>query len=108
MDNLNISKLLKIKDRITIDIVGDSVTWGLNHCNENETYAAYFARMIAAKYPSVSVYRYDGITHNERKPMEKFSEPIPVSKVNCGNFSKRRIGGHNNFYVRNKRCLKVR
>ena len=53
--------------------------------------------MIAAKYPSVSVYRYDGITHNERKPMEKFSEPIPVSKVNCGkriDIIKNGIGGN--------------
>lgn len=29
MKNIDISKLLNDKDRITIDIVGDSITWGL-------------------------------------------------------------------------------
>ena len=81
--NLCISKLLESKDRVTIDIVGDSITWGLNHCSEDETYSAYFAGLLAEKYSYVSVYRYDGITHDELKSMERFSEPIQVSKVNC-------------------------
>lgn len=29
MDKLNISKLLEEKERVTINIVGDSITWGL-------------------------------------------------------------------------------
>ena len=97
MDKLDISKLLKSKNRITIDIVGDSVTWGLNHCSEDETYVAYFAGMLAEKFSSASVYRYDGITHNELKPMEKFSEPIQVSKTNCAkriDVIKNGIGGN--------------
>lgn len=83
MDKLDISKLIKSKNRITIDIVGDSVTWGLNHCSEDETYAAYFAKMLAEKFSTVSVYRYDGITNDEFGTMEKFSEPIQVSNGNC-------------------------
>ncbi len=81
MNKLNVSEMLEMKDRITIDIVGDSVTWGLNQCSENETYAAQFASMLAMKYSDVSVYRYDGIAGDELEPMKTFSEPIHVGKA---------------------------
>lgn len=84
MNKLDISKLLEEKDRITIDVVGDSITWGLNHCNDNETYMAQFAEMLAKRFANISVYRYDGILGGEFEPLKGFSEPVMVSKMNFG------------------------
>ena len=84
MNTINISGLLKKKDRITLDVVGDSITWGITHCSDNETYTAQFAEMLAKKFSKAAVYRYDGITHDELKPMEGFSDAHRVSAGNCG------------------------
>ena len=81
MNNLDICKMINEKQYITIDIVGDSVTWGLNHCSNNETYTAQFAYMLAGRLPEISVYRYDGIVKDELSGMEYFEGPI---KVNSG------------------------
>ena len=61
MHNIDICKMIENRRHITIDIVGDSVTWGETHCNNEETYTSQLARMLADRLPEVSVYRYDGI-----------------------------------------------
>lgn len=65
MRNIDICKMIDERRHVTIDIVGDSITWGLNHCSNNETYTAQFAYMLAQRLPGVSVYRYDGFTNDE-------------------------------------------
>lgn len=107
--SLNISKLLETKDRVTIDIVGDSITWGLSHCSEDETYAAQFAEKLSRNFPLVSVYRYDGLAAGDLEPMKDFSEPIKVSSTKgtkridvikngiCGNTVRRAINRINDF-----------
>ncbi len=81
MNNLE-TLIQKIKqgDDITIQFVGDSITYGLNHCKINETYVANFATLLAAELESYSVYRYDGVMNGELLPMERFDGPILVSK----------------------------
>lgn len=71
--------MMKERKHITIDIVGDSITWGLNHCGSDETYTAQYAKMLSEKYPAAAVYRYDGIMHNALLPMESFEGPIGVN-----------------------------
>lgn len=87
MRTLDIAEMLKSKNHITIDIVGDSITEGTQHCTAEETYVAQYTKMLAQKYPDVSVYRYDGIAaENPLKPMERFDGPI---EVNVGRGEKR-------------------
>lgn len=52
---------------------------GLTHCSADETYSAQFAMMLAGKFPSISVCRYDGITYDELRPMDHFTESINVN-----------------------------
>lgn len=54
--------------------VGDSVTWGLNHCSEEETYCAELARLFAKSMPEANIVRYDGIVKEERRPLYGYSE----------------------------------
>lgn len=79
MHNINICKMIENRRHITIDIVGDSVTCGLDHCNNDETYTAQLAHMLAERLPDVSVYRYDGIVKDELSEMEYFEDPVKVS-----------------------------
>jgi lysophospholipase L1-like esterase len=65
--------LLKKNEWITIDVVGDSVTNGLDYCTADETYPAQLAALISKKLPQVSVYRYDGIVKSALLPMKGFA-----------------------------------
>lgn len=64
--------------------VGDSVTWGLNHCSEEETYCAELARLLAKSMPEANVVRYDGIVKEERRPLYGYSEPKTVQSGSKG------------------------
>lgn len=70
---------LKNGQHITIDFVGDSVTYGRDHCAAEETYVAKFAAEMAKNFPEFSVYRYDGFIKDPLLPMEGFDGPILVS-----------------------------
>lgn len=63
---------------VTLDFVGDSITWGLNHCTAEETFVAHFARLFASRFPKYEVVRYDGIAESEALPISRFEGPIPV------------------------------
>lgn len=80
MCNIDILKMIRERQHITIDIVGDSVTQGTDHCADNETYTAQLAYMLADRLPEVSVYRYDGIIHDALLPMGYFEGPVKVSE----------------------------
>ena len=72
--------MLENQNVVTVDVVGDSVTHGLDHCTEEETYTAQFSKMIAEKFGYASVFRYDGIQGTGISPMKMFSAPVCVSK----------------------------
>lgn len=74
-------KLLSGED-VTLDFVGDSITWGLNHCSPEETYVAFFARMFARWFGEYNVVRYDGRVDSEALPIAAFEGPIPVGGKN--------------------------
>lgn len=66
-------------DNVLIIAVGDSITWGLNHCSPEETFCAELARCFAKHFSDISVFRYDGIAGSGSKPMEYYEGPIKVS-----------------------------
>lgn len=45
---------------IVLETVGDSITWGLNHCTPEQTYTAELCKLLA-KNTSADIVRYDGI-----------------------------------------------
>ena len=92
-----LEKLLSEKDIITIDVVGDSITYGLNHCTAEETYVAQFASMLAGDHPECTVNRYDGIEQGELLPMKEFAGPITMQTGTSGkviNVIRNGIGGN--------------
>ena len=70
---------LRKGESVTLDFVGDSVTYGLNHCRPEETYVAKVAALFAREFSTHSVYRYDGIMGGEFSPLRGFDGPILVS-----------------------------
>ena len=78
--------ILSQKDIVTIDVVGDSITYGMNHCTAEETYVAQFAVMLAKDYPECTVNRYDGIVTDELLPMQGFDGPITIQTGTSNKF----------------------
>lgn len=72
-------KLLK-GENVLVMIVGDSITYGCDHCSTEETFCAYLARFFAKKYPQVSILRYDGVMVKEAEPHVRYGDPIIVNK----------------------------
>ena len=64
---------------VLIMVVGDSITWGLNHCTPDETFCAELARNFADFFPNVSVLRYDGIVASGSKPLKCYEGPIKIA-----------------------------
>lgn len=60
---------------LTITFVGDSITWGLNHCTPDETYVACFAGEMAKAYPNAKIIRYDG---NECAAKSPLLDYVPI------------------------------
>jgi lysophospholipase L1-like esterase len=75
---------IKAGEHVTLDFVGDSVTHGLNHCRPEETYVAKIAALLARRFPTHTVRRFDGIQGEELKPLEGFDGPILVSAGSGG------------------------
>lgn len=97
MRAISIAELLEAKKHITIDIVGDSITQGTNHCTLEETYIAQYAKLLADKYPEATVRRYDGIVTGALEPLAGFSEAVIVNKGSgelCIDVLKNGIGGN--------------
>ena len=61
--------------------VGDSITWGLNHCTAEETYCAILAELFGERFPEATVLRYDGIMDvDELAPLKGYFGPITVQR----------------------------
>ena len=75
--------------------VGDSVTWGLNHCSEEEIYRAEFARLFANSMSEANIVKYDGIVKEERRPLYGYSEPKAAQSGSKGTLTlvKSGVGG---------------
>jgi len=86
------------KSTLTVNIVGDSITHGLNHCTPEETYTANFSRMLAEHYKSYTVRRYDGIytALGELGHMEYFDGPFIIQHGTMGTIDiiRNGIGGN--------------
>ena len=92
-----LQKVLDQKETVTIDVVGDSITYGLNHCTAEETYVAQFAAMVARDHPECTVNRYDGMEEDEFSPMKGFEGPIMIQTGTSGkviNVIRNGIGGN--------------
>lgn len=76
---LSLKKNIRSRRPVTLDFVGDSITWGLNHCSPEETFVAEFARLFAGRFRDYKVVRYDGIVKSEALPIERFEGPIAIS-----------------------------
>lgn len=77
--------------------VGDSITYGLNHCLAEETYTAKLAVQFGFKYPDTAVLRYDGnCTDNAYDPINGYTGPILVHSGEKGRLTVIRngIGGN--------------
>ena len=61
---------------LTITFVGDSITWGLNHCTAEETYVACFAKEMAQAFPKAKVIRYDGTVKDEQSPLLGYNQVV--------------------------------
>ena len=92
------SRLVNGKD-VTFVFVGDSITYGRNFCEADETYVAVFAQLMAKKYPDASVYRYDGIYESEMHPIHTY-EKFQISKGKKGNIHVIRSGVGGNTVAR--------
>ncbi len=79
-----IEQRLSENKKFVINVLGDSITWGENHCTAEQTYCACLARLFAHEFPECAVYRYDGIVESEAKPLSYFSEKITVQEGNDG------------------------
>lgn len=76
---MSFAEKIKHNENVTIEFVGDSVTYGLTHCRAEETYVAKFSLLIAKKFEQYNVFRYDGIVCDEMSPMQGYDGPILVS-----------------------------
>jgi len=73
----NFFEMIKSHDNITLDFIGDSITWGTAHCSLNETYVARFTNYLAEYFKDYTVRRYDGIPiAGSAEPMKCFEGPI--------------------------------
>lgn len=68
-----IKEILNNNRDITINFVGDSITWGESHCLSDETYVAVFAKMFAEKFTDYKIIRYDGDGEDGAYPIKSFN-----------------------------------
>lgn len=92
-----IREKIKAKEDITIQFLGDSITWGMNFCHPEETYVARIAQFIAKDLPDSTVRRFDGINEAWKFHVVGFDGPIYVK---CGDgqtvdIIKNGVGGSN-------------
>lgn len=83
----------------TIIFVGDSITWGLNHCAVEETYVAFFAAEMAHAFSKAKVIRYDGIVKDEQSPLLGY-DPVVVQEGTEGTIHIIRSGVGGNTVTR--------
>ncbi len=85
------SKISKASE-VTVIAVGDSITWGLNHCTNEQTYCAELCRLFAQEYPDTEIERYDGFVTSEAEPLKYYEGPVSVQKGQKGKITIIRSG----------------
>lgn len=96
---------LRKNENITINFVGDSVTYCLDHCRPEETYVAKFAALLAQRLTDYTVHRYDGLAPEDPlKPIKVFDGPILVKNGTNGTVSVIRNGvcGNTTSFAHNR------
>lgn len=76
---MNFFEKLRSGNDITIEFVGDSITYGCQYCTIEETFPAVFARLVAEKFSDATVRRYDGYYESELGTLCGFEDPVYVS-----------------------------
>lgn len=71
-----IMSLLEKQGAVTFTFIGDSITWGLNFCNNEQTYVACFARKMSDAFRNAAVIRYDGIATDEASSLIRYDERV--------------------------------
>ncbi len=76
--------------------VGDSITEGARASGDEQTYTAVLTRRLAARYPTRTVLRYDGHSHDgpdgEVLPIDRYTGPVCVQKGEEGKLTVIRCG----------------
>lgn len=91
----DITRKLASQDELTINFAGDSLIWGKNYCDSEQTIVARFAYKLAEKFPQKSVIRYDGEVERENEPVKNFSSRLVGKGTGNGKISviKNGVGG---------------
>lgn len=92
-------QILTSGGELTFTFVGDSLTFGLDHCAADETYVACFARRVGELFPSAALYRYDGIPAGELSPLSGY-EKTEMRAGACGKIHVLRSGVGGNTVLR--------
>lgn len=87
-----IREKLNNNENVLITAIGDSITFGVIHCNPEETYCAELARLFAAFFPETTVLRYDGIPTDEAKPLSYYEGPFVIQDGEKGKITVVRCG----------------
>ena len=61
---------------VTFTFVGDSLTWGENHCSAEQTYVACFARRVGELFSEAGIIRYDGQAGGAMTPLQGYDKVI--------------------------------
>ncbi len=93
------TKRLETYEDLLFVFIGDSITYGENHCTPDETYVACLARLLAEAFPDIDIIRYDGTVESERLPLQGYKGPFFVQrgkKERCGSitFVRSGVGGN--------------
>lgn len=92
----NIAKKMSAAEEYLVFSIGDSITEGSHATSDETTYTAVLAREIAAHYPTRTVLRYDGRSHetpdSETLPLETHGTPVTVQKGGEGKITVSRCG----------------
>lgn len=79
-----VSDKLNKSENSLIMVVGDSITWGEDHCTSEEAYCAELARLFGNFFPETAVLRYDGIMEDGAMPLKCYAGPITVQRGSKG------------------------
>lgn len=91
VDLKRMDRLLYEKHSVTITFVGDSITYGMDFCNADETYVAVFTKLMADRYKDTAVYRYDGKVKDEQSALIGYDEVL-IQNGNNGRINVIRSG----------------
>ena len=76
----NFLEKIAANETVTIDFIGDSITYGEIHCRREQTIVAQFCELLAKRFPKCQVNRYDGIPiAGSAFPMKCFEGPVEIS-----------------------------